>query len=78
MNQADINNQWHSLCNEYDEVKKRYFDASALITKKFSAVFRNPSSSNPTADEFEACESAEQEWNAIKQKMSEFCKMHAG
>ena len=31
MNQADINNQWHSLCNEYDEVKKRYFDDSGAF-----------------------------------------------
>ena len=77
MNQTYISNQWQALCDEYDEVKKRHFDATTVIRKKFSAVFKDRSSPNPTAAELEAGESTEQELNAIKQKMDEFCKKHA-
>jgi hypothetical protein len=77
LNQTDIDKQWQALCDEHDEAKKRYFDASALVTKKFSAVFKDPLSPNPTADELDMCDSAEQEWNSVKQRMKEFCSKHA-
>lgn len=73
----ELGKQWKRLCEAFEVARDAYLNAESELTRKFAAIAKHQSHTNPSMAELDAAEKAWKAFEAAKKAMHGFVKTHA-